>query len=167
MSSFRIRTVTPEDAEVLVGLIRELAEYEKLQHVAQPDPEALRAHLDPAACPRCEALLAEDAESGEPIGFALFFANYSTFLTRWGIYLEDIYVRPAYRGQGVGMALFQRVAEIAVARGAQRLDWQVLDWNTSARQFYEKLGARALTEWIPMRLSGAALMRLGGNGSTS
>ncbi|CAM3205885.1 GNAT family N-acetyltransferase [Rhodothermus bifroesti] len=163
MSAFRIRMARPEDAEVLVGLIRELAEYEKLQHVAQPDPKALRAHLDPAACPRCEALLAEEIESGEPIGFALFFANYSTFLTRWGLYLEDIYVRPAYRGRGVGMALFQRVAEIAVARGAQRLDWQVLDWNATARQFYEKLGAQALKEWIPMRLSGTALLQLGSN----
>lgn len=161
--TFRIREATPDDAETLVQLILELADYEKLRHEAQPDPAALRAHLHPDASPRCEALLAEDPRSNEPLGFALFFANYSTFLTRWGIHLEDIYVRPAYRGQGIGFALFKRVAEIAVARGAQRLEWQVLDWNEPALRFYQKLGARKMQAWITMRLSGKALEQLGRN----
>lgn len=162
--TFRIRAATPEDAETLVQLILELAEYEKLRHEARPDPEALRAHLHPAASPRCEALLAEDPATGEVLGFALFFANYSTFLTRWGIHLEDIYVRPPYRRRGIGFALLQRVAEIAVARGAERLEWQVLDWNEPALRFYRKLGARPMKEWITMRLSGPALKRLGRRG---
>ncbi len=165
--TFRIREATPDDAETLVQLILELADYEKLRDEAQPDPKRLRVHLHPEASPRCEALLAEEATTGEALGFALFFANYSTFLTRWGLYLEDIYVRPAYRGRGIGFALLKRVAEIAVARGARRLDWQVLDWNEPALRFYRKLGARPLNEWITMRLSGAALEQLGGRGKTS
>ena len=163
--AFRIREATPDDAETLVALILELADYEKLRHEARPDPEALRAHLHPDASPRCEALLAEDPATGEALGFALFFANYSTFLTRWGIHLEDIYVRPAYRGRGIGFALLKRVAEIAVARGAKRLEWQVLDWNEPALRFYRKLGARPMREWITMRLSGEALERLGQGGT--
>ncbi|SHK31897.1 GNAT family N-acetyltransferase [Rhodothermus profundi] len=160
-TTFRIRMAEPDDAETLVQLILELADYERLRQEARPNPEALRAHLHPEASPRCEALLAEDSATGEVVGFALFFANYSTFLTRWGIHLEDIYVRPAYRGRGIGFALLKRVAEIAVARGAQRLEWQVLDWNEPALRFYHRLGARPMRQWITMRLSGEALERLG------
>ena len=141
-------------------LILDLADYERLRHEAVPDAEALRAHLDPAAQPRCEAFLAEN-EEGSAIGFALFFHNYSTFLTKFGVYLEDLFVVPAYRGCGIGFALFQRVAEVAVERGCGRLEWAVLDWNTPAITFYERLGAEPLDDWTTMRLTGDALQELG------
>ena len=157
---FTIRPATPDDAEMLAGLIHELAAYEKLTHEAEPDVRALREHLGAEAAPRCEALLAEDRTSGRAIGFALFFPNYSTFLTRWGIYLEDLYVQPEARGRGVGFALLQAVARIAAERGCERLDWSVLDWNRLAIGFYEKLGAKPMNDWTTMRLSGAALRRL-------
>lgn len=157
---FTIRNATPDDAEALASLIRELAEYEKLTHEAQPDVRALREHLAEGDGPRCEALLAEARTSGRAVGFALFFPNYSTFLTRWGIYLEDLYVQPEARGQGIGFALLREVARIAHARGCERLDWSVLDWNALAIGFYEKLGARPMSDWTTMRLSGEALRRL-------
>jgi GNAT superfamily N-acetyltransferase len=157
---YHIRPAGPGDAEVLVELILGLADYEKLAHEAAPDPAALRAHLRDDARPRCEALLAEEAATRRAIGFALYFPNYSTFLTRWGLYLEDLYVLPAFRGRGVGLALLRRVAEIAVARGCRRLDWSVLDWNAPAIAFYRKLGARPLDDWTTMRLEEEALQRL-------
>ena len=165
-STITIRPATPDDAETIAGLIRELAEYEKLAHEAQPDVEALRdhlsaSHLGAGTTPRCEALLAEERTSGRAVGFALFFPNYSTFLTRWGIYLEDLYVRPEARGQGVGFALLQEVARIACERGCGRLEWSVLDWNELALQFYKKLGAQPMSEWTTMRLAGEALHALG------
>ena len=159
---FALRPATPDDAETLVGLIRELADYERLAHEAAPDVQALRDHLGAEAGPRCEAILAEERTSGRAVGFALFFPNYSTFLTRWGIYLEDLYVRPEARGQGAGFALLREVARVAAERGCERLDWSVLDWNELAIRFYEKLGAKPLDEWTTMRLSGAALRRLAG-----
>mgnify|MGYP006280124601 CR=1 FL=1 len=152
----RIRRATPDDAPTLVQLILELAEYEKLRHEAEPDAEALRRQLAPDAQPRCEALLAE-AEGGEAVGFALFFHNYSTFLTNFGLYLEDLYVRPEHRGQGLGFGLLQRVAQIADERGCQRLDWAVLDWNEPAIDFYEQLGAEPLDDWTTMRLNRTAI----------
>ncbi|HMB92071.1 MAG TPA: GNAT family N-acetyltransferase [Rhodothermales bacterium] len=159
--SFSLRRATPEDADVLCDLILGLADYEKLLHEAKPDLAALRQHLAEDANPRCEALLANDEFTGDAVGFALFFPNYSTFLTRWGIYLEDLYVKPTFRGHGIGFALLQRVAQIAVARGAERLDWSVLDWNTPAIDFYHQLGAKAMDDWTGMRLTGDALQRLG------
>ena len=147
-----IRRATPEDAPTLVTLILELAEYEKLRHEAQPDADALRRQLAPDAQPRCEALLAE-ADGGEAVGFALFFHNYSTFLTHFGLYLEDLYVRPEHRGQGLGFGLLQRVAQVADKRSCQRLDWAVLGWNAPAISFYEQLGAEPLDDWTTMRLS--------------
>ena len=158
---FTIRLATPDDAETIAGLIRELAEYEKLAHEAEPDVHALRQHLRSGKGARCEALLAERQTSGQAVGFALFFPNYSTFLTRWGIYLEDLYVRPEARGQGVGFALLQEVARIATERGCERLEWSVLDWNELAFGFYEKLGARPMSDWTTMRLTGEALRTLG------
>ena len=158
---FRIRPAGPEDAEILVQLIRELAEYERLGHEAAPDAGALRNHLAPEANPGCEALIAEAVETGEVLGMALYFFNYSTFLTRWGIYLEDLFVRPAARGQGIGFALLRRLAQIAVARGCRRLDWSVLDWNEPAIAFYRRIGAISLDDWITMRLTGEALEALG------
>jgi GNAT superfamily N-acetyltransferase len=150
---FTLRPAGPDDAEILVSLILELAEYEKMTDEAQPDAEALRAHLDPDANPRCDALLAEDDATGEAVGFALFFQNYSTFLSRWGIYLEDLYVKPEFRGEGIGFALLKRVAEIADERGCRRLEWSVLNWNQLAIDFYRRLGARAMDEWTTMRLT--------------
>ncbi len=165
MPSVAIRAALPADAERIAGLIRELADFERLAAEAAPDAEALARHLDPAAPgPRCEALVAE-AEGGALVGFALFFPNYSTFLTRWGLYLEDLYVQPAWRGRGVGFALLKGVAEAAVARGCRRLDWSVLGWNAGAIAFYERLGARPLSEWGGMRLSGPALAALGATAS--
>ena len=159
--SFTLRTAGPDDVDALCDLILGLADYEKLLHEAHPDPEALRQHLAENANPRCEALLANDQITGDAVGFALFFPNYSTFLTRWGIYLEDLYVKPAFRGRGIGFALLQRVAQIAVTRGAERLDWSVLDWNTPAIAFYQQLGAKAMDDWTGMRLTGEALQHLG------
>ncbi|PEN10364.1 GNAT family N-acetyltransferase [Longibacter salinarum] len=161
----RIRKATPDDADVLVTLIRELAEYEKLLDEAEPDADRLRAQLHEDAQPRCEALIAETVgEEGEPVGFALFFANYSTFLTRFGIYLEDLFVRPEFRGQGVGFRLLRRVATIAAARGCERMDWAVLNWNTPAIDFYRQIGAEPLDDWTTMRLTGDAIHSLAGKG---
>jgi diamine N-acetyltransferase len=156
-AAFRIRPATPDDAPEVARLILALAEYEQLLHEAKPDVEALRSHLADDARPRCEALLAEEEATGRAIGFALFFPNYSTFLTRWGIYLEDLYVDPRFRGKGVGLALLRRVAQLAVDRGCQRLDWSVLDWNALAIDFYRRLGAVPLGDWTTMRLQGQAL----------
>jgi len=148
-----IRAATPSDAETLVALIRELAEYEKLLHEAHPSAERLREHLSPDAQPGCEAFLAETV-AGEPVGFALYFFNYSTFLTRFGVYLEDLFVRPEHRGNGVGFRLLQRVARVAVDRDCERMDWAVLDWNEPAIDFYRQLGAKPLDDWTTMRLTG-------------
>lgn len=156
---FTIRFAGPEDAETLCQLIRDLAEYEHLLHEAHPDAGALSRHLAPDATPRCHALLAE--EDGKPVGMALYFFNYSTFLTRWGLFLEDLFVAPEYRGKGAGFALLKRLAQIAVQEGCERLDWNVLDWNAMAISFYEKLGAKPQDDWTTMRLSGNALHTLG------
>lgn len=159
LGAVRLYAAGPDDADDICDLINGLAEYERLAHESRPDPQALRAHLDPNARPRCEALIARTAE-GEAIGFALFFHTYSTFLTNWGLYLEDLFVRPAFRGHGIGFALFRQLASIARSRGCARLEWAVLDWNEPARTFYERLGARPMQEWRTMRLSGDALERL-------
>lgn len=159
MERFTIRAATPSDAPRLARLIDGLAEFERLSHESRPDAEALARHLAPDANPRCNALLAETPD-GREIGFALFFANYSTFLTSWGVYLEDLFVQPEFRGLGVGKALFSAVARTAVDRGAERLDWSVLAWNAGAIGFYEGLGARAMDDWRTMRLTGDALREL-------
>lgn len=158
---FRLRTAGPSDASVLSALIRELAEYERMAEEAAPDVNRLRRHLAPEAFPRCEAIIAEREADGEPLGFALFFQNYSTFLTRWGLYLEDLFVRPEWRGKGVGFALLQSVARVARERDCERMEWAVLDWNTPAIDFYHRIGARPMGEWTTMRLSGDAIRRLG------
>ncbi|GIV60077.1 GNAT family N-acetyltransferase [Rhodocaloribacter litoris] len=160
MPAFRLRPATPDDAGTLVDLIRGLAEYERLSHEARPDAGALRRQLAPEATPPLEAFIAED-EEGRALGFALYFYHYSTFLTAWGLYLEDLYVVPEARGQGIGFALLKRLAEVAVERGCPRLEWSVLDWNETAIRFYEKLGARPMDDWTTMRLTGPALEHLG------
>ena len=136
----------------MVRLINQLAEYEKLGHASIPDEQSLRQHLEEGATPKVEALLAHDTASGRCVGFALFFHNYSTFLTNFGMFLEDLFVDPDFRGQGIGLGLFKRLAEIADERGCKRLDWNVLDWNAPAIEFYNQLGAIALDNWTTMRL---------------
>jgi GNAT superfamily N-acetyltransferase len=150
----RLRPAVPEDVPLVLCLIRELAEYEKL---AQATEAALREHLF-GARPYCEALIAE--LDGAAVGFALFFHNYSTFAGKPGLYLEDLFVRPAARGVGVGKALLVRLAQTALERGCARFEWSVLDWNTPAIEFYRSLGARPMDDWTIFRVSGEALSQL-------
>lgn len=153
-----LRTATPSDAGLILGFVRELAEYERLTDAVVATETTVRDTLF-GARPAAEVLLAE--LDGEPVGFALFFHNYSTFLSRRGLYLEDLYVRPAARRRGVGRALLTRLAAIAVERGCGRMEWSVLDWNQSACRFYESLGARPMSDWTTYRLDGGALHALG------
>lgn len=146
-----IRKATPDDAKTLVDLILELAAYEKLLDEAEPSVDLLQEHLSEEALTGCEALIAE-TDQGNAVGFALFFHNYSTFQTNAGLYLEDLFVRPTFRGEGIGFALLQRVAQIAEKRGCRRIDWAVLDWNKEAVEFYREIGAEALDDWTTMRL---------------
>jgi GNAT superfamily N-acetyltransferase len=152
-----IRPATPLDLPLIAQLIRELAEYEKLAHAVDFDEETLRNHLF-GPRPYAEALIAE--ESGQGVGFALFFHNFSTFHGKPGIYLEDLFVRPASRGKGHGKALLVRLAQLAVERNCCRLEWAVLDWNTPAIDFYNSLGAKPLRDWIVYRLTGEELKKL-------
>jgi GNAT superfamily N-acetyltransferase len=153
-----IRSATPEDVPAILGLIRELAEYERLLEQVVADEAAVhRALFGPR--PFAEALVA--TLSDEAVGFALFFHNFSTFLGKPGMYLEDLFVRPAYRGRGIGKALLTQVAQLAVERDCGRLEWSVLDWNEPSIRFYESLGAKPLLEWTTYRLTGDALRSLG------
>ena len=156
-SAIRIAAATLEDIPLILTLIRELAAFEHLEAQVQGTPEALRAALFGAA-PSAAAVIARVA--GEPAGFALYFYNFSTFLCKPGLYLEDLYVRPLYRGHGVGKRLLVHLAGLAVARECGRFEWAVLDWNRPARDFYESLGAAPNPEWINHRLTGDALRRL-------
>jgi GNAT superfamily N-acetyltransferase len=149
-----VRAATQADVAVLLTFIRELAEYEKLTHEVSATEEQLRATLF-GPRPFAEALLA--CADDEPVGFALFFHNYSTFLARPGLYLEDLYVQPPFRGRGFGKLLLTTVARIAVERGCGRYEWTVLDWNTPSIRFYESLGAEMKSDWRIMRATGAAL----------
>ncbi len=158
---FHIRQATSEDAPRLVELINALAEYEHLSHESHPEVEALAKHLAPEAQPKCNALVAVLDSTGEIVGMALYFFNYSTFLTRWGIFLEDLFVLPEVREKGIGFALLKQLAKAAIEHGCQRLDWSVLDWNGLAINFYQQIGAKPMSDWTTMRLSGVALMRLG------
>ncbi len=155
-----IRAATAADTPIICRLVRELAEYEHLSHQVTLDEEQLREHLF-GARPYAEVLLAEEA--GEVVGLALFFHNYSTFVGKPGIYLEDVFVRPAQRHRGHGRALLQAVARLAVERGCGRFEWAVLKWNEPALRFYRALGAEPLEEWTTFRLSGQALRNLGGS----
>jgi GNAT superfamily N-acetyltransferase len=153
----RIAAARVADVELIVELIRELAEFERLADEVRIQPDDLRQHLF-GARPYAEALIAWAGT--EPSGFALYFHNYSTFAGRPGIYLEDLYVRPRYRGQGHGEALLRHLARTAVERGCGRLEWSVLDWNQRAIDFYRKLGAVPMDEWTVFRVSGDPLQRL-------
>ena len=149
-----IRPATRADASLLLALIAELADYERMRDELVADAALLEAHLF-GERPAAEALLAE--VGGEAVGYALFFPTFSTFVGRPGIWLEDLFVRPAQRGAGIGRALFAHVAGLAVARGCGRMEWSALDWNEPALAFYRGLGARRLTEWQLHRLDGEAL----------
>lgn len=154
--SFRIVAARPEDCGVLVELIGALAEYEKLSHQVVATAARLRAELF-CERPVIEAVIGWEGERA--VGFALFFHNFSTFLTRRGIYLEDLFVTPEARGRGYGKALMLHVARLAVERGCGRFEWAVLDWNRPAIDFYEALGATVLSDWRICRLTGDALAR--------
>ncbi|MFC0573238.1 GNAT family N-acetyltransferase [Paraburkholderia solisilvae] len=145
--------------------MRELAEYEKLTHLFIATDADLRDALF-GARPSAEALVAE--KDGHIVGYALFFHNYSTFLGRRGLYLEDLYVQPSQRGSGLGSAMLRQLAALALERQCGRFEWSVLDWNQTAIDFYEKMGASVLPDWRIVRITGAALERLavsGGNGN--
>lgn len=152
-----IRPAVEDDVPLVLAFIRELAEYERLLHEVVATEALLRETLF-GARRHAEVVIAE--EGGEAVGFALFFHNYSTFLARPGIYLEDLYVRPAARGRGTGRRLLAHLARLAKERGCGRLEWWVLDWNEPAIRFYRSLGARPMDEWTVFRVAGGDLDRL-------
>jgi len=157
----KLRPALPADVPTIRSLIRELAEYEREpDRAVAKDTDLLRDGFGEK--PRYQCVLA--LWNGEVAGFAFYFHNYSTWQGRWGLYLEDLFVRPALRGNGIGKALLVELARIAVREGCGRFQWQVLDWNQPAIDFYEKLGAKALREWITMRIEGEALERLAAHG---
>jgi GNAT superfamily N-acetyltransferase len=158
--SLTIRPGRTGDAPLVLEFIRELAVYERLSHEVVATEADIERWVfgDP---PFAEVLLAE--WDGDPAGFALFFPNFSTFLATPGLYLEDLFVRPEFRGRGIGLALLARLARLAVDRGFKRLDWWVLHWNEPAIRFYQGIGARAMGDWLPYRLDGEALTALAEN----
>jgi GNAT superfamily N-acetyltransferase len=159
--NFVIRPVTPDDMEVVANLVRELAVYERLEDHAKATPDDFRRHLF-GPRPAAEAAIAE--VDGQPIGFALWFTTFSTFRGQPGIYLEDVFVRPRYRGQGIGKAMLAMLARLAVERGYGRLEWSVLNWNEPAIGFYCSLGARPMDEWTVYRLYDEPLTQLAAMG---
>ncbi len=164
MTSLAIRPATERDTPLIRQFIKDLAEYEKLAHEVVATEDGLRQAL---FGPRRQAEVVIASLGPEPVGFALFFHNFSTFLGRPGIYLEDLFVRPAARGKGVGKALLSHLAKLAVERNCGRLEWAVLDWNESAIRFYEGLGARSMDEWRIFRVTGKALDALAGSSKSS
>lgn len=154
--SLLIRSAREQDVPVILDFIRQLAEYERLSHEVMATEESLRATLF-GTRPYAEVLIAY--WDGQPVGFALFFHNYSTFLAKPGIYLEDLFVNPSARGRGIGKALLTRLAELAHERQCGRVEWSVLDWNAPSIEFYRRMGARPLDEWTTFRLTGEALAR--------
>lgn len=161
--TFRIAAARPEDVGAITALISALADYEKLSHLVVATDAQVRAELF-GERPVIEAVLGWEGEgdAAVAVGFALYFHNFSTFLGRRGLYLEDLFVVPQARGRGYGKALIRHVARVAVARGCGRFEWTVLDWNEPAIAFYRALGADLLPDWRICRVTGAALARLGG-----
>lgn len=152
-----IRAATATDVPQILAFVRALAEYERAPHeVTATEEGLLRDGFGPRPFYFC--LIAE--QDGEPAGFALFFFNYSTWKGKPGVYLEDLFVEPRFRGHGIGKALLQRVAAFALEQGCERLQWEVLDWNTPAIDFYRAMGAAFLDEWRNVRIDGEALRRL-------
>lgn len=156
MAALNIRPATADDAALILRFIRELAIYEKAESSVQTDEAGIRASLFGADA-TAHALVCE--ADGAAIGYAVYFFNYSTWLGRNGLYLEDLYVSPEHRGSGAGKALLRYLARIAVAKGCGRFEWSVLDWNAPAIAFYEAAGARAQDEWTVYRMEGEALRR--------
>ena len=152
-----LRPATTDDVPLILDFIRRLADYEKLAHKVTATEAQLRATLF-GAIPAAHCVLAFAPDSA-PAGFAIYFFNYSTFLARPGLYLEDLFVRPEIRGRGFGKAMLLHLAKLANARGCGRMEWTVLDWNQPAIEFYESLGARRMNEWQICRLTGDALAR--------
>lgn len=152
-----LRAATEADTRLILDLIKALAAYENLTHEVIADEAALRATLF-GEQPAAEVIIAEYEQ--EPAGFALFFHNYSTFVGKRGLYLEDLFVQPAFRGRGIGKELLMCLARIAVARGCGRFEWTVLDWNEPAIRFYKSLGGQLMREWQIFRVTGEALEKL-------
>ena len=157
LQGFRIRPAAVEDTALVLEFIRELAHYERLSHEVVASEALLRETLFGE---RRVAEVMLGFLDADPVGFALFFQSFSTFLGRPGIFLEDLYVRPQVRGRGIGRALLAHVARVALERGAGRLEWSVLDWNQPALRFYESVGAKPMREWTVQRVTGAALEAL-------
>jgi GNAT superfamily N-acetyltransferase len=158
-SSITLRMATVVDVPVILRCIRGLAEYERLAHECLASEELLRGSLF-GESPAAQVVLAMSDD--EPAGFALWFRSYSTFLARPGIYLEDLFVFPGFRGRGIGRRLLEHLAQVAVSKGYGRLEWAVLDWNVDAIGFYESLGAVPMSDWTTYRVTGPALAALGG-----
>jgi len=159
--SLAIRAARPADSALIFALVRELADYEKLSHDVDATPEAIAAALF-AREPRLFCDIAE--WNGEPAGFSVWFLNFSTFRGRHGIYVEDLFVRPAFRAKGIGKALMARLAKRCVDEGWARFEWAVLDWNAPSIEFYRSIGATVMDEWRICRLSGPALQTFAGEG---
>jgi GNAT superfamily N-acetyltransferase len=151
-----LRRAEPRDVSAVVGLIRELAEFEQLTHLLRVTPETLHPHLF-GDKPVVECVVGEVAR--EVVAFALFFTNFSTFLAKPGLYLEDLYVKPEFRGRGLGRALLEHLGALAVQRDYGRFEWSVLDWNEHAIRFYQGMGATVMPEWRICRVTGEALQR--------
>jgi GNAT superfamily N-acetyltransferase len=162
MNNLRIQPARPDDVPVILELIRGLGEYERLSHEIVATEDGLRTHLF-GERPVAEVVLAYVDET--VVGFALFFHNFSTFLGRPGLYLEDLFVIPEWRGHGIGTRLLVHLAGLAVERGCGRMEWTVLDWNEPALRFYERMGARVMKEWKLCRLTGDSLARVAANKS--
>ena len=145
-----IRSATSADVGTILNFIRDLSVYEKLAHEVKADERTLAQNLFGARC-YAECIIAEAV--GRPAGFALFFHNFSTFVGKPGLYLEDLFVKPEYRGRGIGLRLFRALAHIALERDCGRMEWSVLDWNEPALTFYKQLGAQAMDDWTTQRLS--------------
>jgi GNAT superfamily N-acetyltransferase len=153
-ADFAIRAALPADVGAIVALIRGLAEFERLTHLLEVTPDKLAQHLF-GAKPVVEAVVAE--RGGRIVAFALFFTNFSTFLAKPGLYLEDLFVEPDERGHGIGQALLEHLARLAAARGYGRFEWSVLDWNEGAIRFYQRMGATVMPDWRICRIAGPAL----------
>ncbi len=156
-TQFSIRPAQAKDVAAILAMVQELAEFEKLSHLMTATEEALHEALF-GAQPACEAIVGCDED--EPIAFAVYFHNFSTFLGKRGLYLEDIYVKPAHRSSGHGRDMLIELARIAIARGCGRFEWSVLNWNAEAIDFYQGLGAEVLPDWRICRVTGAVLEHL-------
>lgn len=157
-TAFRLRAAEPRDVDAIVGLIRELAAFEQLTHLLQVTPDKLHPQLF-GDRPAAEAVVAEIGS--EVVAFALFFTNFSTFLAQPGLYLEDLYVKPDYRGEGIGEAVLKYLGRLAVERRYGRFEWSVLDWNENAIRFYRRMGATVMPDWRICRISGDRLQAFG------